>query len=321
MKRCTVIRLAFALALTVGGSEASFGQERKFPSRPIDMIVNFGPGGGADQLGRTMSKLLEPVLGVPVPVANVAGASGNAGLTKVLTSTADGYTVGTLTGLSISAWASGLGKMQVRDFAYIAVVQSSPSMLFLPKDSKIADYKGLLEAAKANPGKLRVATAGFGTLDDIAVKFLGTRGFPMINVPFAKPGERFMSPLGGHSEVLFEEPGDVVQFIESKQYRPIVVFGEKRHPSFPEVPASGEFGHHIDLPNWRAIITAAKVPAATLAALNAAVAKALESAEWKKFCGETYTCLGRMAPQESLAFVQKNSEDVSKFMKEYGMIK
>ena len=115
------------------------------------MIVNFGPGGGADQLGRVMSKLLEPVLGVPLPVANIAGASGNAGLTKILTSTADGYTVGTLTGLSISAWASGLGKMQVADFAVIAVVQSSPSMLFVPQHSKIADLQG---AARGGEGDI-----------------------------------------------------------------------------------------------------------------------------------------------------------------------
>ena len=321
MHRRTHVRLAVAGLLLAAAPTLTSAQDKQYPSRPVDMIVNFGPGGGADQLGRIMSKLLEPVLGVPLPVANVAGASGNAGLTKVLTSTPDGYTVGTLTGLSISAWASGLGKMQVKDFAYIAVVQSSPSMLFVAKDSKIADYKGLLDAAKANAGKLRVATAGYGTLDDIAVKFLGTKGFQMVNVPFAKPGERYLSPLGGHSEVLFEEPGDVVQFLESKQYRPIVVFGEKRHPSFPDTPASGEFGHHIDLPNWRAIVTSAKVPAAALATLNAAVAKTLESAEWKKFCGETYTCIGRMTPQESLAFVEKNFDDVSRFMKEYGMIK
>lgn len=321
MHRRTHVRLAVAGLLLAAAPTLTSAQDKQYPSRPVDMIVNFGPGGGADQLGRIMSKLLEPVLGVPLPVANVAGASGNAGLTKVLTSTPDGYTIGTLTGISVSAWAGGLGKMQVKDFAYIAVVQSSPSMLFVAKDSKIADYKGLLDAAKANPGKLRAATAGYGTLDDIAVKFLGTKGFQMVNVPFAKPGERYLSPLGGHSEVLFEEPGDVVQFLESKQYRPIVVFGEKRHPSFPDTPASGEFGHHIDLPNWRAIVTSAKVPAAALATLNAAVAKSLESAEWKKFCGETYTCIARMTPQESLAFVEKNFDDVSKFMKEYGMIK
>ena len=72
-----MLRLVCALTLlaAMGGAAA---QEKKFPARPIDMIVNFGPGGGADGLGRTVAKLAEPVLGVPIPVANVAGASGNA---------------------------------------------------------------------------------------------------------------------------------------------------------------------------------------------------------------------------------------------------
>lgn len=321
MKYFTLISLTTAISLTLLVSAPVKAQDKKFPSRPIDMIVNFGPGGGADQLGREMSKLLEPVLGVQLPVANVAGASGNSGLTKILTSTPDGYTIGTLTGLSISAWVSGVGRMQAKDFAYIAVVQSSPSMLFVVKDSKIADYRGLIEAAKANPGKLRVATAGYGTLDDIAIKYLSTKGIQMVNVPFAKPGERYLSPLGGHSEVLFEEPGDVAQSLEAKQLRPIVVFGEKRHPSFPETPASSEFGHNIDLPNWRAIVTSAKVPADVLASLNSAVEKAMETPQWKKFCAETYTCIARKSPQESLQFVNKNFDDLMRFNKELGLPK
>ena len=317
MQNRFVARLACGVAL-LGACAAALAQE-KFPARPIDMIVNFGPGGGADGLGRTLGKLMEQPLGVVLPVANVAGASGNAGLQKVLSATPDGYTIGTLTGLSISAWASGLGKMQVSDFAFISIAQSSPSMFFVPKESKFQSYKDLLAAAKANPGKIRVATAGYGTLDDIAVKFLGTQGYKMVNVPFAKPGERYLSPLGGHSEVLFEEPGDVVQFLQSGQYRPLVVFGEKRHPAFKDVPASAEFGQHIDLPNWRGIVTSAKVPAAVLAVLNAAAAKAVETPEWKKFCAETYTCVDRMSPEEGRKFAQKNFDEVTRFMKEYGM--
>jgi tripartite-type tricarboxylate transporter receptor subunit TctC len=143
----------------------------------------------------------------------------------------------------------------------------------------------------------------------------------MVNVPFAKPGERYLSPLGGHSEVLFEEPGDVVQFLESKQYRPIVVFGAKRHPAFPDTPASSEFGHDIDLPNWRAIVTSGKVPPEVLAALHAAMSRALDTAEWKKFCEATYTCIGKLSPDESRKFAEKNYDEVARFMKEYGMVK
>jgi tripartite-type tricarboxylate transporter receptor subunit TctC len=319
MMRRNAVRLVCGIALLAGMTGVA--AQDKFPARPIEMIVNFGPGGGADGLGRMVAKLMEPVLGVPVPVANVAGASGNAGLTKVLGSTPDGYTIGTMTGLSISAWISGLGKMQVRDFAVIAVGQSSPSMLFAPAGSKIQSYKQLLEMAKANPGKIRVATAGYGTLDDVAIKYLAIKGSPMVNVPFAKPGERYVSPLGGHTELLFEEPGDVVQFLQSKQYVPLVVFGAKRHPAFPDTPASSEFGHDIDLPNWRGLVTSAKVPAPIVAALSEAARKALEHPEWKAFCAQTYSCVDYLPQAQAQAFVEKNFQEVQQFMKQFGLVK
>jgi tripartite-type tricarboxylate transporter receptor subunit TctC len=315
-----MLRLVVAVVLAAGVAGAA-AQERKYPARPIDMIVNFGPGGGADGLGRTVAKLAESVLGVAIPVANVAGASGNAGLQKVLASTPDGYTIGTMTGLTISAWISGVGTMKVADFAVISVAQSSPSMLFAPAQSQIKSYKQLLEMAKVSPNKIRVATAGYGTLDDVAIKYLATKGFPMTNVPFAKPGERYASPLGGHSELLFEEPGDVVQFLESKQYIPLVVFGPKRHPAFPDTPASGEFGHDIDLPNWRGVVTSAKVPAPIVAALSGAVQKALAKPEWKAFCAQTYTCVENMDHGQSQAFVERNFREVQAFMKQFGLIK
>ena len=109
----------------------------KFPSRPVEMIVNFGPGGGADRMGRTVARLLEPTLGKPVPVSNTSGSAGNAGLTKLKNSKADGYTIGTMTAISISNWASGLGKLKVGDFTYIGMLQLAPSMMFVPYDSPL----------------------------------------------------------------------------------------------------------------------------------------------------------------------------------------
>lgn len=292
--------------------------QEKFPSRPIEMVVNFGTGGGADQLGRLGAKLLESVLGVAIPVSNVAGASGNTGLAKVAGAQPDGYTIGTLTGISTSAWAAGLGRMKVDDFGYIGVVQSSPSMLFVATDGPFKSYKQLLDHVKANPNKIKVATAGLGTLDDFAVKYLATKGFVMINAPYAKPGERYISVLGKHTEVLFEEPGDVTQFLDGKQIMPIVVFGSSRHASFPDVPASAELGHNIDLPNWRALVTSVKVPKDRLAALSAALDKIMQTDDWKRFCAQTYTCIPKLDPAASRQFVQKNFDDAAAFLKESG---
>jgi tripartite-type tricarboxylate transporter receptor subunit TctC len=306
---CRILCLAAAL----GSTAAAWAQDR-FPSRPIEMVVNFGAGGGADQLGRIAAKLMEPSLGVPLPVVNVSGASGNSGLARVATAHPDGYTIGTLTGISVSAWASGMGQLKLDDYAHLGVVQSSPSMLFVPIDGPVRSFKQLLELSRLQPESIKVATAGIGTLDDFALRYLASKGHAMVNVPYAKPGERYTSVLGKHTDVLFEEPGDVAPFLDSRQLVPIVVFGSSRHPSFPDVPASAEFGHAIDLPNWRAIVTSAHVPKERVALLSAALEKALQSDEWKKFCAQTYTCIRKLDPAASRQFAQRNFDDAVRFL-------
>src|SRR5258706_15566169 len=111
MQNRFLARMACGVALLAACS-ATLAQDKKFPTRPIDMIVNFGPGGGADGLGRNVAKLMEPVFGVPVPVANVAGASGNSGPTKGLSWTPARHPLGTLTGVTNTPSGHGPGHMK-----------------------------------------------------------------------------------------------------------------------------------------------------------------------------------------------------------------
>ncbi|MFL7904055.1 Bug family tripartite tricarboxylate transporter substrate binding protein [Azospirillum argentinense] len=281
-----------------------------YPSRPIEVIATFGAGGGADLMARQFARLAEPHLHVAMPVVNVSGASGNAGLTRVLTNPADGYTVGTLIALSVSSWASGLGTAKPDNFAYVAMMQNSPSMLYVSKNSPFKTYEDFAAHAKANPGKLRVATSGYGTQDDITLKYLGSQGVPVTNVPFARPSERYASPIGGHTDAIYEEPGDVAQFLKSGDLRPIVVFDKQRHPSFPDVPASAELGLDIgDLPNFRTLAVPASTPPERVQKLHEAAAKVLASPEWKTFCADTFTCVDTLvtpdqAKEEVKAFYE-----------------
>jgi tripartite-type tricarboxylate transporter receptor subunit TctC len=282
----------------------------------VEVVVTFGPGGGADAMGRKMSQLLEKQLGVPFPVANVGGASGNAGLTKVLTAAPDGYTVGTLIALTVSAWASGLGTAKPEDFAIVAVTQDSPSMMFVPADSPFKTYKDMLEFAKANPGKLKIATSGYGTQDDITIKYFASKGYKMTNVPFAKPAERYASPIGKHTDAIYEEPGDVAPFVQAGQLRPLVVFDDDRHAAFKDTPTSKELGFEIgDLPNFRTLAVSAKTPPEKIKALAEAAAVALATPEWKKFCAETYTCASRSyTPAEAQTYVAAFQDKVKAYL-------
>lgn len=319
-----VIRFAknVTLGAAVGGcllaATAAHAQEN-YPSRPIELIVTFGPGGGADAMGRKMSQLLEPMLRVPLPVSNISGASGNAGLTKLLTNPADGYTVATMIALSVSSWSSGLGTARPDDFAVVALTQNSPSMLFVSQDSPFKTIQDLLEHTKTHPGALKVATSGYGTQDDITLMYLKSIGYKMTNVPFAKPAERYASPLGKHTDAIYEEPGDVAQFLAGKQLRPLVVFDDERHPSFPDVPSSKELGMNIsDLPNFRTVTVPAKTPRDRVNTLAAAINKVLETPEWKKFCAETYTCVSKKySPDEAQAYVKNFYATTQNYLKTF----
>ena len=315
--RAAVRALAPSLCV-LGLLSASAAAQEKYPARPIDVIVTFGPGGGADLMGRKFAQLAEPILGVPLPVANIAGASGNAGLTRLLTDAPDGHSVGTLIALSVSAWAAGIGNHNPDQFAYVAMMQNSPSMLFVRKDSPFKTYKDLVEYANANPGKLRCATSGFGTMDDITLKYLATKGVKIVNVPFGKPAERYASAVGGHTDLIYEEPGDVAQFLKSGDLRPLIVFEDQRHASFPEVDSSKEHGLEIsDLPNFRTIVVAKDTPPDRIAALNAATNKILSSPEWQAFCKDTYTCTKPLSPDETKAVVQKFYATVKGYLERF----
>ena len=291
----------------------------KYPNRPIEMVVTFGPGGGADTMARKMSQILEKSLGVPLPVSNVGGASGNAGLSKVLSAAPDGYTAGTLIALTVSSWAAGLGTSKASDFSIAAVVQDSPSMLFVPTDSVHKTFQDFLNQAKSKPGSLKVATSGYGTQDDITLKYFASKGYRTTNVPFEKPAERYASPLGKHTDAIYEEPGDVAAFLKSGKMRPLVVFDDVRHPSFPNVPTSKELGFEIgDLPNFRTIAVSAKTPPEVLKTLSTAVNAALATPEWKAFCADTYTCVSRSyTPAEAQTYVSEFQLKVSNYLKSF----
>jgi len=277
--------LAGVLLAVAAGSVAA---QEKFPNRPIDIICTWGTGGGADTMARQISSLSQPLLGVALPVSNVPGASGNTGLAQVLNAKPDGYTIATYIQDTLMTIPMGLARHKVEDFDWIVRTQVADSFLFVKSDSPFRSIQELFKHAQANPGKLRVAATGFGTVDDVTVKFLEKKGYKMTTVPYPKPGERYAAALGGHTEVLYEQAGDVLQYLKASQLRPLIIFAEKRHPAFPDVPTSKELGLNITLPQFRGLATRKGVPAERVKVLADAFARAMQTPQWKKFAEEWY---------------------------------
>ena len=232
--KLTVLSAVLAIAAGVSGVASAAG----YPERPIELIVPWGPGGGADQLARLVSKQLEPMLGQGVPVINVPGGTGAAGMTKLLSAPADGYSMAIYIADSHALLAGKSPRWQMSDIAPVAVMMKVPSFIFVKQDSQFKNWADFAKEAKANPGKLKIATLGFGSVDDFSITTIEKSGLKFVQVPFSKPSERYVSILGGHADALYEQAGDVAQFLNGKQMRPILLFGEKRLDRFKDIPAT-----------------------------------------------------------------------------------
>lgn len=259
-----------------------------YPTRPIEMIVPWGPGGGADQLARLVGKLLETELGVGIPVVNVPGGTGATGMAKLLSTPPDGYSMAIYIADSHALLAGPEARWKIEDLIPVAVMIQAPSFLFAKADGTYKTWADVEAAAKAAPGTLKVATLGFGSVDDFTLKVVADNGISMLQVPFAKPSERYISILGGHADLLYEQAGDVRQFLDDKKMAPLLVFGSERVAEFPEVPSSVELGYDVSLPQFRAIVVRAGTPPEVLETLSAALTKVAESAEFKDFLTSQY---------------------------------
>jgi tripartite-type tricarboxylate transporter receptor subunit TctC len=283
--------------------------EETYPSRPIEFIVPWGPGGGADQLARKVGKLAEPIVGRAMPVVNVPGGTGATGMAKLLAAPADGYSMAVYIADSHALLAEPNARWTMDDIIPVAVLIQASSFLFVAQDSPFATWADFEKEAKANPGKLKVATLGFGSVDDFTLKYLDSKGVKVLQVPFAKPSERYISILGGHADALFEQAGDVAQFINGEQMRPLVVFAEQRFPAFKDIPSSHELGYQVSLPQFRSIVVRAGTPPERVQALADALTGVAATAEYQEFLEEQFAdAKSFLGATEAASFLEEQLE-------------
>jgi tripartite-type tricarboxylate transporter receptor subunit TctC len=278
-------KLVFAAALAAACGAAA---QEKFPSRPVEFIVPWGAGGGADQLARKMARLLEAELKVSVPVLNVPGATGGTGMTKMLAAPADGYSMSVYIADTHALLATSNPRWGKDDFLPLGIMIRQPSAMLVKADSPYKTWNDVARAAKENPGKLKVAMLGFGSVDDMALKYMEGKGLKFTAVPYAKPGERYTAILGGHADLLYEQPGDVRSFLDSNQMRAILIFNEERvHPEFADVMSSKEAGLEVYLPQFRSVVVRAGLEPQRLKLLADAVARVAADSEYYAFLKES----------------------------------
>jgi tripartite-type tricarboxylate transporter receptor subunit TctC len=253
------------------------------------------------------------MLGQGIPVVNVPGGTGATGIAKLLAAPADGYSMAIYIADSHALLAGKSPRWTMNDITPVAVMIKGPSFIFVKQDSPFKTWDDFAKEAKANPNKLKVATLGFGSVDDFSLSVLEKGGIKVVQVPFSKPSERYVSILGGHADALYEQAGDVASFLSGKQMRPILLFGEKRLDAFKDVPSSFELGYKIALPQFRAIVVRSGTPPEVVKKLSDALAKVAASPEYKKFLAEQFGDPASFEPADKAGkFVKEQLEDMKK---------
>jgi tripartite-type tricarboxylate transporter receptor subunit TctC len=274
-----------------------------YPTRPIEFIVPWGPGGGADQVARKAAKLMEPMLKVSLPVINVAGATGVTGLNKMLTAEPDGYTMSIMTGDTFGLLATTQPKWGLNDFVPLAIMIRQPSAFFVAEGGKFKTWGDVEAASKTAP--LKVAITGFGSPDEMTINYFGRKGMKLVPVPFPRPGERYSAILGGHADLLYEQLGDVRSFLDGKQMRPVIIFASEKFKAFPDTPVSKELGHDIILPQFRMITVKTGTNATQMKTLSTAIEAAAKNPEYAAYLEEQYADPASfIAGTEAMKFIE-----------------
>jgi tripartite-type tricarboxylate transporter receptor subunit TctC len=259
-------------------------QAQPYPSRPVRVIVPFPPGGTTDIVARLVAERLGTTLGQPAVIENRAGAGGAIGAAEIARAAPDGYTLGLATVSTHGVNPAINPKLPydaLRDFTPISNLASVPNVVSAHPATGISDLKGLIERAKAKPGKITYASAGNGSLSHMLGElFKSSTATDLLHVPYKGVGPALNDTLGGQINILFDNLPSSLPHIQSGKLRALAVSSRSRLDVLPDVPTFAEAGvPQLNDPSWFGLVGPAKLPDAVVSRVHEAVTKALASSD------------------------------------------
>jgi hypothetical protein len=254
----------------LGAGMPPMAQAQAFPSKPIKLIVPFGPGSGTDTSARYFGRKLQELTGQPVVVENKAGANGFIAVKQVLSAPADGYTVfiGSNSTLAVNtALFRHLPYDPLTDFAPLTMMMRSPAMLAVAPQAAYSDLKGLISHARANPGKVNfgAGSAGYQLMGEL---LNDTARIETVHVPFKGAGETTTAVASGTVDYTFAEVTAVQELARGGRVKILAVASDKRVSTSPEIPTATEAGlPGFEAYTWVGAMVSARTPAAETARL------------------------------------------------------
>lgn len=313
----TVSVAALALFGSVGISQA-----QGYAQRAVHIVVPFPAGGGVDMVARLMGNEMSKQIGQPMVIENRAGAGGNIGAAAVARSKPDGHTL-LLAPAGVLALAPLImespGYSPSEDLTTVAVLVMLPQLLTVSADSPFKTLDELIDHARANPGKLTIASSAKGTGQHLATElFMKQSGTNMLIVPYAGSSDAVRAVLGGDTDATLVDPASL-PLVRSGKLRVLGVTTEKRVEALPDTPAIAEVVEGYEAASYYSLHAAAGTPSTAIAELNAAVQTALaDSAVRTRLESEGMVVMSG-SPEDANRFIRTYTEKWQKFIADSGI--
>lgn len=297
-----------------------------FPSRPIQMIVPFPPGGVADITGRPTAHVMGKLLKQSVVVQNKPGAGGSVGAAQAARSAPDGYTVlMALSSISVLPVADRLqGRTpayELDQFAPIALISADPTVLVVREDGPYKTLKDLVDAAKVRPGTINYGSSGvYGTLHVAMEIFAGAAGIKLFHIPYQGGGPAVAALLGGQIDALASGPSAAIGQIKAGKMRALAVWGDRRLASLPDVPSMKELGYDATFYIWSGLFAPAATPQSVMTVLRDAARRTAEDPEFKEAMAKVETPIAYLDAPQFQIFLDRDSRRLRTAVERIGKV-
>ena len=297
-----------------------------YPERPITMIVPWGAGGGTDAVARFFAADLEKDLGQPVNVVNRTGGNGVVGHSAIAQAAPDGYTIGLITvEITMMHW-QGLTELAPASYQPLALVNADAAGFQVRADAPYKTVKDVIDAIKANPGKLKASGTGQGGIWQLAIAGLlsdlkiDPNAVPWVPSNGAAPGLQDL--VAGGVDIVPCSIPEARALIDAGKVKSLAIFADKAPALYPKLPTIKEAtGSNWQTAAWRGFAMPKGTPKDIVDKLTSAIQKAYESKEYKDFLSQRGFG-GEWAKQDDFAkYMAKGDADMGKIMKAVGIAK
>jgi tripartite-type tricarboxylate transporter receptor subunit TctC len=282
LPRRQFLQLAAAAAALPALSGAATAQA--YPTRPVHIVAGFAAGGGVDITARLIGQWLSDRLGQSFITDNRPGGGGNIGTEAVVNAAADGYTLllATVPNAVNATLYEKLNFNFVRDIAPVAGIIRVPQVVLVHPSVPAKTIPDLIAYAKANPGKVNMASAGNGSAPHMAGELFNVMaGISMVHVPYRGQGPALTDLLGGQVQVLFATTPGTTDYIKTGKLRALAVTTAARAQVLPELPTVGDFVPGYEASQWYGVGAPKGTPAAIVERLNQEINAALADPKMK----------------------------------------